>query len=104
MSIKSSIESKLTDKLNPIFLKVENESHKHSVPKGSESHFRIEIVSNYFEGKPLLVRHRFINELLAEEISKIRACSLHTMTQKEWDKKNGKTETSPTCAGGSKVT
>jgi stress-induced morphogen len=102
MSIKSSIETKLTEKLTPIFLKVENESHLHSVPKGSESHFRIEIVSNHFEEKGLLLRHRLINDIISEEIPKIRACSLHTMTQKEWEKKNGKTENSPTCAGGSK--
>ena len=101
MSIKSLIESKLTEKLNPILLKVENESHLHSVPKGSESHFRIEIVSNYFEEKGLLARHRIINEIISEEILKIRACSLHTLTLKEWEKKNGKTEKSPTCAGGS---
>ncbi|WP_397599094.1 BolA family protein [Silvanigrella sp.] len=102
MSIQSSIELKLKENLNPHFLKVENESHLHSVPKGSESHFRIEIVSNQFENKSLLTRHRFINEILSEEISKIRACSLHTLTINEWEKKNGKTENSPTCAGGSK--
>ncbi len=102
MSIKSFIESKLIEKLNPVFLKVENESHLHSVPKGSESHFRIEIVSDHFEKKNLLLRHRLINEIISEEISKIRACSLHTLTQSEWEKRNGKTENSPTCAGGSK--
>ncbi|APJ02421.1 BolA family protein [Silvanigrella aquatica] len=99
MSIKSSIETKLQEKLKPIYLKVENESHRHSVPKGSESHFRIEIVSPSFENKSLLIRHRFVNEIIKEEISKIRACSLHTLTQEEWDKKNGKMERSPTCAG-----
>lgn len=102
MSIKSLIESKLTEKLTPIFLKVENESNLHSVPKGSESHFRIEIVSNLFIEKGLLLRHRLINEIISEEISKIRACSLHAMTPTEWEKKNRKTESSPTCAGGSK--
>lgn len=102
MSIQSSIESKLKEKLNPHFLKVENESYMHSVPKGSESHFRIEIVSNEFDNKSLLIRHRLINEILSDEISKIRACSLHTLTEVEWEKKNRKTENSPTCAGGSK--
>jgi len=102
MNIHSSIELKLKEKLNPYFLKVENESYMHSVPKGSESHFRIEIVSNHFENKGLLIRHRFINEILSEELSKIRACSLHTFTEMEWEKKNGKIEKSPTCSGSSK--
>ena len=102
MSIKSSIENKLSQNLTPIFLKVENESHMHNVPVGSQTHFRIEIVSNHFEQKSLLLRHRIINEIISEEISKIRACSLHTLTESEWNKKNGETESSPKCAGGSK--
>ena len=32
-------------------LDVVNESHKHNVPKGSESHFNVLIVSETFEGK-----------------------------------------------------
>ena len=74
----------------------------HSVPKGSESHFRIEIVSEFFENQSLLNRHRFINQTISEEISQIRACSLHTLTKAEWEKKNGKLENSPTCSSGSK--
>lgn len=103
MSIKLAIESKLSDKFKPFYLKVENESHMHSVPKGSETHFKIEIVSNIFENQGLLKRHRLVNEAIAEEISKIRACSLHTLTLSEWEKKNGQTLNSPTCLGGSKL-
>jgi BolA protein len=102
MSIKSSIENKLSQNLTPLFLKIENESHMHSMPVGSQSHFRIEIVSNQFEQKSLLLRHRLVNEIISEEISQIHACSLHTLTESEWNKKCGKTERSPTCAGGSK--
>ena len=70
--------------------------------KEKEKMIKSSIKTNYIENKNLLTRHRFINELLSEEISKIRACSLHTLTINEWEKKNGKTENSPTCAGGSK--
>ncbi|WP_186646330.1 BolA family protein [Fluviispira vulneris] len=103
MNIQSTIENKLKDKFNPSYLKVENESYMHSVPKGSETHFRIEIVTNIFENLSLLKRHRLMNEILAEEFSIIRACSLHTFTQNEWEKRNFTTIESPNCMGGSKI-
>ncbi|KAB8030910.1 BolA family protein [Fluviispira multicolorata] len=103
MSIKLTIENKLKENFSPLYLKVENESYMHSVPKGSETHFRIEIVSNAFENISLLKRHRMINEVLAEEFSKIRASSLHTFTQSEWEKRNGEVNKSPNCMGGSKT-
>ena len=34
-----------------IHLNVVNESHKHNVPKGSESHFNVLVVSDTFEGE-----------------------------------------------------
>ena len=40
-SIQSTIEKKLKDKFEPVYLEVVNESYKHSVPKGSESHFKV---------------------------------------------------------------
>ncbi len=100
MTILEKIETKIKNNLQYLHLNVVNESHMHSsVPKNSETHFRIEIVSNTFENKSLLQRHRVINELLEDEFSLIKACSLHTLTEKEWEKKNLKIEKSPTCAG-----
>lgn len=100
MKLLQKIEAKIKNNLQCLHCHVVNESHMHSsVPKNSETHFRIEIVSNAFENKSLLQRHRFINELLQEEFSFIKACSLHTLTEKEWEKKNLKIEKSPSCAG-----
>ena len=39
----------LNSKLNPSILKVVNESHMHNVPEGSESHFKLIIVSESFK-------------------------------------------------------
>ncbi|MEC7216897.1 MAG: BolA/IbaG family iron-sulfur metabolism protein, partial [SAR324 cluster bacterium] len=44
MRIQQSIENKLQSQLKPEFLRVENESHQHNVPSGSESHFKVTIV------------------------------------------------------------
>ena len=57
MSTQTNIESKL-NALNPQFLEVENESYKHNVPEGAESHFKVTVVSEKFNGKMLLARHR----------------------------------------------
>lgn len=103
MSIHELIENKIKSKLNPTHLKVENESHLHSVPKGSETHFRVDVVSLNFEQKKLLERHRMVNEIIVDEISKIRACSLHTFTPAEWEVRKNENLDSPKCAGGSKI-
>ncbi|PTN11639.1 BolA family protein [Nitrosomonas aestuarii] len=104
MTIKNSIEAKLQS-LQPQFLDVVNESHLHNVPKGSESHFRVTVVSDEFDGKMLIARHRMVNKILAAEIAgSIHALVLHTMTREEWFEKSGKKNESPPCLGGSRTT
>jgi BolA family transcriptional regulator, general stress-responsive regulator len=101
MSIQQNIEHKL-QALHPEHLEVLNESHMHNVPEGSESHFKVTLVSPDFEGKALVARHRMINQALADELSgPVHALSLHTMTPEEWFNKAGKTPQSPPCMGGS---
>jgi BolA protein len=104
MKIQTSIENKITQRLQPEFLAVENESHMHNVPPGSESHFKVTVVAEAFKGKMLVARHRMLNELLAEELQgPIHALSLHTFTPLEWERKQGKVAKSPPCLGGSKA-
>lgn len=52
--IELSIRKKLIDSLNPSYIKVINESYMHNVPKGSETHFKVIVVSDVFKDKPLL--------------------------------------------------
>jgi BolA protein len=83
MSIQGNIQNKL-QALEPEHLAVENESHMHNVPPGSESHFKVTIVSKEFEDKMLVARHRMVNSLLAEELAgQIHALALHTLTPEE---------------------
>lgn len=101
MLLKDTIERKLQT-LQPEFLEVVNESHKHNVPPGSESHFKVTIVTDEFSGKMLVARHRMVNDILADELAQsIHALVLHTMTIEEWSKKKGKPSESPPCLGGS---
>lgn len=103
MKIQSSIEEKLNASLAPSYLEVLNESDNHNVPPGSESHFKVTVVSNEFESKMLIARHRVINKLLAEELAgAIHALSIHSFTPSEWSEKNQQSRQSPPCLGGAK--
>lgn len=101
MTIQAVIEQKLTQAFAPEYLVVDNESHTHNVPEGSESHFKVQIVSKIFEGEALIKRHRAVNNVLKEELAnKIHALSMHTFTPDEWLKRQGQVSDSPPCQGG----
>jgi BolA protein len=101
MNMQTTIEEKLTETLAPEVLEVINESHMHSGP-ATDSHFKVVAVSDAFEGKMLIARHRMINAALADELQQIHALALHTMTPSEYFEKAGKVADSPQCEGGSK--
>ena len=85
MSVAQSIIEHLTASLSPTHLEVINESHNHHVPPNSETHFKVIITSEFFEGKRLLARHRAVNEALAPEFaSGLHALSMHTYSPDEW--------------------
>ncbi|EGR2794705.1 BolA family transcriptional regulator [Vibrio navarrensis] len=102
--IQEVIETKLHNTFEPDYLSVVNESYMHNVPPGSESHFKVIVVSNKFEGQRLLARHRQVNQALADELNNhIHALAIHTYTEKEWRLERGGAPDSPMCMGGSRV-
>jgi len=104
MSMQTTIEGKIRDALTPSHLEVMNESHMHNVPPGSESHFKLVIVADAFDGVSRVGRHQKVNGVLADELNgMIHALSMETLTQEEWTARNGETMTSPLCHGGSKA-
>lgn len=103
MSKQQQIESKLQETFSPLHLEVVNESHMHNVPPGSESHFKVTLVTEKFDGQMLIKRHRAVNQALGELMGEIHALALHTMTPEEWFAKGGQAPDSPPCLGGSKA-
>ena len=104
MQIQRSIETKLAEKLTPEHLEVINESHMHSVPPGSESHFKVIVVSPQFDGLNRVRRHQTVNAVLADELAgPVHALSMETYTASEWQARGGRTLASPQCMGGSKA-
>ncbi len=102
MSKQQQIEARLQDRFKPTHLEVVNESHMHNVPPGSESHFKVTLVSEQFDGQMLIKRHRAVNQAMAELMDQIHALALHTMTPEEWFAKGGQAPESPPCLGGGK--
>ena len=107
MTIQQLIEAKLTAALSPTVLEVINESHMHRVEPGSESHFKVVIVSEQFAGQRLLARNENVqawlkdevNAVLADELAgAIHALALHTYTTSEWQEK-GHAPRTPSCVG-----
>lgn len=103
MSLNDTINDIIVEHLSPARLDIVNESHMHNVPPGSESHFKLTVVTDGFNDMGLVARHRQINKLLSELLAgPIHALSLHTFTVSEWEAKGEKVPNSPPCLGGSK--
>lgn len=102
--VQSAIEARLAAALDPVHLEVENQSGMHSVPRGSETHFKVVIVSTIFDGEPLVARHRRVHALLAAELAAgVHALSIEAHTPTQWRARGGAVMASPPCLGGSKA-
>jgi BolA-like protein 1 len=103
MIVQQRIASKLNAALSPVHLDVENESHRHSVAPGSETHFKVLVVSPAFEGKSLIDRHRAVNTALAAELAGgVHALTIRALTPAQWQADGAAGFVSPPCLGGSK--
>ena len=100
MTVESDITSALQAAFNPSLLRVENESHRHNVPRDSETHFKVTLVTASFEGERSVRRHQSVYAVLAAWLEgPVHALALHTYTPQEWDNK-GVAPDSPDCRGG----
>jgi stress-induced morphogen len=97
------VERKLQERFTPQHIEVVNESSQHSVPPGSETHFRVVLVSAAFAGKRSVQRHQQVYATLADDLSSgIHALALHTYTPEEWAARAENAPQSPECLGGGK--
>ena len=102
--VQDRIETKLVESFDLKHLEVVNESNQHNVPPGSESHFKVVLVSDDFSEQRRIARHRSVNSLLAEELAgPVHALSIHAFTLEEWRERHGSAPLSPPCLGGSKA-
>lgn len=86
MSIAESLRQKVESAFSPEHLELENESSQHS-RGGPETHFRLVIVSQNFEGLSRVERQRRVQALFeAERSAGLHALALWTHTPAEWSK------------------
>lgn len=88
MRYRTAIETKLTAALHPQYLEVIDNSAKHAGHAGAhpegESHFKVIVVAEAFEGRNRVQRQRMVYDALAVEMAEhIHALELQTRTPAE---------------------
>ena len=82
MNRKTKIEKMINDRFQPYFFSVKDVSEQHrghqSFKENVESHFELIIVSQKFDNKSTILRHRMINEGLQKEF----LSDMHSVTIK----------------------
>ena len=101
MEVEKKLREKITKEFTPIHFDLVNESHMHSVPENSETHFRMLLVSEKFRGMNRVQRQRLVNALIQEELNgPVHAFSQKTLTPDEWSDLGENVEmVSPKCRG-----
>ncbi len=98
MLIETRIRENLQRAFSPTYLLVENESRRHQVPEGSETHFRVVLVAEQFVGLSRIERQRRVFRALEAELRDgVHALSQYALTPEEWEK-SGQVPKSPDCA------
>lgn len=106
-AIAKTITETLREKLNlafqPVHFDLQNESHQHAVPEGSESHFRAVIVSSAFDGVSRVERQRRVLAVIDHELKNgVHAFTMRALAPAEWEVGKASGFQSPACMGGSK--
>jgi len=90
LSTRETIETRLRERLAPIHLEVIDDGAQHVGHAGAASgggHFSVFVVSESFEGKNRVARHRLVYDLLQDMMQgAIHALALRTVAPSEWSR------------------
>lgn len=90
--LETIMRAKITDSLDPSLLEIHNDSHLHrhhaamANSSSPETHFRLTVVSDAFDGQRLAQRHRLVYGLLKTEMAReggIHALQMRLKTRAE---------------------
>jgi len=99
MSRAQWLEDTLRNELAPTHLEIIDESNQHA-GTAQETHFKVVVVSDRFEGQMLIKRHRMTQDPLKPAFEAgLHALALHTYTPAEWAERQAAPD-SPACRGG----
>lgn len=95
------METKLIETFSPSRLRIDNDSKRHAGP-ATDSHFRLIIVADAFDGQNRVQRQRQVYACLAEELAgPVHALQMKCLTQAEYETAGGDvTLKAPPCGGG----
>jgi BolA protein len=100
MNLAREIEQTLAAHWHLYLVSVEDESHQHAVPAGKQSHFKVTLVTDAFQGLSLVKRHQAVYRVLSAFLETgVHALALHTYTLEEWRLKGHSAPASPVCQG-----
>lgn len=103
MGLARVIEDKIKNNLTVEYFELVNESYKHAVPEGAESHFKLILVSNDFLNLNRVQRQKKIYSMFENEMKNgLHALSMRLLTVDEW-KARGANFATPNCLGGGKT-
>ncbi|HLR17838.1 MAG TPA: BolA/IbaG family iron-sulfur metabolism protein [Alcanivoracaceae bacterium] len=98
-SVAETIEQRIRQNFEVFYFDLLNESHQHSGP-ATESHFKLTLVADEFNGLMLVKRHQKIYQLVQDLLDgPVHAFSMHLFTREEWEKRGGEVAPSPQCRG-----
>jgi BolA family transcriptional regulator, general stress-responsive regulator len=101
MTRRARLHDALVDALVPAALEILDESDRHRGRAGTESHFKIVVVSDAFAGTTLVARHRSVHRVVADEFEAgLHALSIFAYTPAEWTARGEAIPSSPPCRGG----
>ncbi len=85
---RDRLEAKLTQRLSPVRLEIEDESHRHAGHAGhrpgGETHFRLFIVAAAFAGLSRVARQRLVFDVVKEELAeRVHALAMTTLAPGE---------------------
>ena len=88
MSVRDTIEQKLTAAFSPLLLEVVDESQRHQGHagwrEGGETHFHVRISSPHFVGMTRLAQHRAVMQALQTELdSSVHALAIEVVAPDE---------------------
>jgi BolA protein len=90
LSTQETIETRIRERLAPIHLEVIDDGAQHAGHAGAASgggHFSVLVVSESFEGKNRVARHRLVYDLLQDMMQgAIHALALRTVAPSEWSR------------------
>jgi len=99
INVEENIKAALIAAFKPSFFKIEDESQFHH--RGEQSHYKVVIVSDVFDGLTAVKRHQQVYGVLGDIMQQFHALALHTYTVNEWQSKGLESVAiSPVCHGG----